>query len=284
MARTQTPAPALRTRALIDLSSLLIWLGRLPLRWRLIRPPAGLAFREVGFPARDGTHLAGWYFPHSDPRGAVVLCHGIYSTRMAVLDKARLFNRWGFASLAFDFRGRGRSQGKCTIGFQEPMDVLGALDFLRKELPGIPLAGLGESLGASSLLAAMSAEGGLQCACLEACFATLQEAVSRRAGRLSHGIIRNFEQTYGQPISSVEPLRLVRQISQPLLFIHDQLDWSLSVNVARRLASAAPNARLWVAPWSLHTRASLMAAPEYYDRVGSFFCDHMRRDRRGLHR
>ena len=269
------------TRAVIDLSSLLIWLGRLPLRWRLIRPPTDLPHREVGFPARDGTRLAGWYFPHPDPRGAVVLCHGIYSTRMAVLDKARLFNRWGFASLAFDFRGRGRSQGKCTIGFQEPLDVLGALDFLRRELPGVPLAGLGESLGASSLLAAMNAEGGLECACLEACFATLQEAVSRRAGRLSRGIIANLENTYGQPIARVEPLRHVSQIRQPLLFIHDQLDWSLSVQVARRLTSAAPNAQLWVAPWSLHSRASLMAAQEYHDRVGSFFCDQLRRDRPG---
>ncbi|MFN8608160.1 MAG: alpha/beta hydrolase [Vulcanimicrobiota bacterium] len=261
---------------MIDPSGWLIRLGRLSLRPRFIRAPADLPHQDVHFQARDGVRLSGWYFPHPAPRAAVVLCHGIYSTRMAVLSKARLFHRWGYASLAFDFRGRGRSQGQCTIGFQEHLDVLGALDLLRARLPGLPLGGLGESLGAASLLAAMAEEGGLECACLEACFASLSEAVGRRSGRLAAAITRRLEQLYGQTIDSVRPLDRVRHIDRPLLFIHDQLDWSLPVSVAHRLAGAAPNAQLWVAPWSLHTRAARMASAQYQDRVGSFFWDHLR--------
>lgn len=261
-----------------ELSSLLIGLGRLPLRWRSISAPGDLPWRDVSFAARDGTQLSGWYVPHPQARGAVLLCHGIYSTRMAMLDKARLLYGWGYASLLFDFRGRGRSQGECSIGFQEPLDVLGCLDFLRRQLPGLPLAGLGESLGAASLLGAMAVAGGLRCACLEACFATLEEAIAARAPRRQvAGIARRLEKTYQMPIGAVNPLDHVAQIKQPLLFIHDSLDWSVPLHASRRLATrAAGPSQLWVAPWALHTRASRMAAREYQYRVGSFLSDHMR--------
>lgn len=256
----------------------MLWLGRLPLRWRTIWAPNDLPWRDVTFAARDGTVLSGWYVPHPRARGAVLLCHGIYSTRMAMVAKARLLHRWGYASLLFDFRGRGRSQGTCSIGFHEPLDVLGALDFLRAQLPGLPLAGLGESLGASSLLQAMAAEGGLECACLEACFATLEEAVAARAPRRHRaGLIQRLESTYGMPIGEVNPLRHAGQIGRPLFFIHDGLDWSVPLDASRRLArQAAGPSQLWVAPWALHTRASLMAAREYQYRVGSFLSDHLR--------
>lgn len=261
----------------MDPSDFLIWLGRLPLRWRLIRTPGDLLVREIEFPARDGTRLSGWYVPHPQARGAVLLCHGIYSTRMAMVHKARLLHRWGYASLLFDFRGRGRSQGSCTMGFLEPLDALGGLDFLRAELPGLPLAGLGDSLGASSLLGAMALEGGLRCACLEACFATLEEAIGARAPRrYVAGIARRLEATYSLPILGVRPLEHVRKIEQPLLFIHDSLDWCVPLHASRRLAvNAAGPSQLWVAPWSLHTRAARMAAQEYEFRVGGFLAEHL---------
>ncbi|MBN9414166.1 MAG: alpha/beta hydrolase [Candidatus Eremiobacteraeota bacterium] len=261
----------------MDLSDFLIWLGRLPLRWRWIRTPSDLPVRGVEFPARDGTRLSGWHVPHPQPRGAVLLCHGIYSTRMAMVAKARLLHRWGYTSLLFDFRGRGRSDGQCTIGFREPLDVLGALDFLRTHHPDLPLAGLGDSLGASSLLAAMAQEGGLRCACLEACFATLEEAIGARAPRRSvKGIARRLEATYSLPILEVNPLEHVRRIEQPLLFIHDSLDWCVPLHASRRLArNAAGSSQLWVAPWTLHTRAALMAPQEYQFRLGRFLADHL---------
>ncbi len=262
----------------LDFSPFLIWLGRLPLRWRSIGTSRDLPVREVVFPARDGTQLSGWYVPHPQARAGVLLCHGIYSTRMAMVAKARMLHRWGYASLLFDFRGRGRSHGSCTMGFLESLDVLGALDFLRAQLPGLPMAGLGESLGASSLLQAMADEGGLRCACLEACFASLEEAVAARAPRRQvAAIARRLEQTYGQPIENVSPQEHVRRIKQPLFFIHDSLDWSMPLEVSRRLArSAAGPSQLWVAPWTLHTRAALMAAREYEFRVGGFLSENLR--------
>jgi len=263
----------------VDLSRFLLWVGHLPLRWRFILAPGDLPYRDVNFRARDGVELSGWYVPHPQARGAVLLCHGIYSTRMAVLSKARMLHQWGYASLLFDFRGRGRSQGQCTTGFHEPLDVLGGLDFLRAqpELQGLPLGGLGESLGASSLLSAMAQDGGLRCASLEACFASLEEAVAARSPRRYRpGITANLEQLHRLPIADVNPLRHVARIQQPLLFIHNSLDWSLGIGAAHRLARAAAGpSQLWVARHTLHTRAALMAEQEYRYRVGSFFADHL---------
>lgn len=257
-------------------------------RWGRVRPPSfyGLAFEDVSFSARDGTRLSGWLIPHPRPRGVVLLCHGIQSTRMCMLIKARWLHEWGYASLLFDFRGRGESGGDgCTLGLHEPHDVLGALDFLdsRPELAGLARGALGESLGAASLLGALAREPRLGALATEACFATLEEAVTRRCqwlagpwhARLHNWAWRRLQEEFGA-LQEVSPLSQVGRVGCPVLLIHDSLDWGVPLAASRRLlGQAGRTAELWVAPRSLHVRASLMARAEYQARLRGFFDRHL---------
>jgi alpha-beta hydrolase superfamily lysophospholipase len=140
-------------------------------------------YDEVRFPSAhaDRTPLAGWLVRVPSPKAVVVLCHGISSDRRWMMAKARMLQRRGYTNLLFDFRARGASGGsRCTLGEREVDDVIGAVDFAQAQVPGLPLLGLGESLGAAALVVAMARDDRLQGAVLEACFTSMAAAIRRR--------------------------------------------------------------------------------------------------------
>src|SRR5262245_251681 len=114
-------------RRLLLLLGLYLGIG-VGLAWITVRPKPqkmtttpdsyGLPFERAAFASTDGTRLAGWFIPSAErrPRGVIVLCHGLDSTREAMLYKAVLLHRHGYAALLFDFRARGESGGdRCTL-------------------------------------------------------------------------------------------------------------------------------------------------------------------------
>ena len=247
----------------------------------------GLAYEEVVFSSRDGVQLSGWLLPHPQARGLILTCHGIFSTRRSMLHKAAWLHRRGFASLLFDFRGRGRSAGShCSLGVHEPLDVLAALDYIqeRPDLNRLPLGALAESLGAAALVSALQQDKHLQAACLEACFATMKEAVWKRCQVLTGPfaplvypwVLEHLRNEWQLDVDLVNPLQTIGQIGRPVLLIHDQLDWSLPLATSQRLyLQAAHPKQLWVAPRSLHCRASRMASQAYQSTVGEFLERHL---------
>lgn len=153
-----------------------------PPRQRLWALPsdAGLDYREVEFPARDGLRLSGWFLPASEAAGdqpaagpAVVLVHGWTWNRLGdsgetllasisggqQVDLLRLayeLHESGYHVLMFDLRNHGRSAsgGPVTFGLQESNDLLGALDYLatRPDVDQGRIGVIGFSIGANALL------------------------------------------------------------------------------------------------------------------------------------
>jgi uncharacterized protein len=80
---------------------------------RLEATPAeyGLPFEDVRPTAEDGVRLHGWYVP--GPRAVTILwCHGNAGNISHRLDNLRLMReRLGVATLLFDYRGYGASEG-----------------------------------------------------------------------------------------------------------------------------------------------------------------------------
>ena len=99
----------------------------------------------------------------SGPLPAVVVCHphptrGGNMDNNVVLTLAYSLVDKGFATLRFNFRGVGNSQGQHTEGESEYQDVLGALN-LMKAWPGVDgrrLGLAGYSFGASVILGSAS--------------------------------------------------------------------------------------------------------------------------------
>ena len=124
-----------------------------------------MSTRTVAFDTADGLRLEGRFAVPEEPRGVAVLCHPhpLYGGSMSssiVPAIQRALTAEGWASLRFNFRGVGRSEGTYARGVGERGDALAALSFAARELKGIPLAVAGWSFGALvGLAAAVSHEG-----------------------------------------------------------------------------------------------------------------------------
>jgi alpha/beta superfamily hydrolase len=108
--------------------------------------------RRLEILAEDGTSLdARLAVPDGAPR-AVVLAHPhpLYGGSMddaVTVALARAFAELGAATLRFDFRGVGHSEGRHGGGPPEIGDLLGAVRAAQRHAPGLPISLCGYSFG-----------------------------------------------------------------------------------------------------------------------------------------
>lgn len=93
----------------------------------------------------------------ADPKGAIVLAHphplyGGSLNNPVVFHADRELNRAGFATLRFNFRGVGKSEGAHDDGRGEVGDVAAAAAWLRSAVPDRPLILVGYSFGSRCVL------------------------------------------------------------------------------------------------------------------------------------
>jgi hypothetical protein len=107
----------------------------------------------VRFQTRDDLWLEGRISLPDGARGAAVLCHpyppgggSMSSILIPLLQRA--LERAGWASLRFNFRGVGRSEGRFENGVGEEKDARAAIDLVAERVPERPIAVVGWSFGA----------------------------------------------------------------------------------------------------------------------------------------
>jgi len=263
--------------------------------WQTVRPKntkltdsprsARLPFESVEFHSSDGTRLVGWYIPAAPkPRGVVVLCHGVDSDRTAMLWKAEILHKAGFASLLFDFRGRGESAPSlCTIGYREVDDMLAAIDFVRSrpDAATLPLGVLGESQGAAVALMGTARSLDVRAVVAESPFARLDHAVANHFAKVlgwCSPVVAWPTQKMGELLirkrcCDVSPADEIKRIApRPILLIQDGDDRLCPpAETAELLSAAGPNASLWTVPGADHVQAEYIAQDEFEKRVVAFF-------------
>ena len=106
----------------------------------------GMQFHRITFPSReDHVLLRGWFIPGVLPGGhltaqrTIIMVHGDRTNRAdrgaGLLKLSVAFAQHGFAVLAFDMRGAGESPpAPLSLGYFEQRDVLGAVDFRRRDV------------------------------------------------------------------------------------------------------------------------------------------------------
>ena len=176
-------------------------------------------------------------FPDDPPRRcpAAVVCHphpalGGTMDNGVVTAICRALASVGIASLRFNFRGVGSSDGEFTNGELEGEDVIGAMDAL-KHWPGIDgrrLAVAGYSFGAGIALRSSKKLKAAKCLALVA------------------------------PPNSSLKAKDVRSFSKPMLFVTGERDRiSHAVELQRSLDELQINARLYTAPGADHSMSGV---------------------------
>jgi alpha-beta hydrolase superfamily lysophospholipase len=104
--------------------------------------------------SEDGVGLATtmWHADDADPQAAVVVAHGLTITKdhPSVVALAEELAAQGFAVVAYDGRGHGGSDGLCTLGSDEALDVGAAVEHARTISPRVVT--VGSSMGAIAVL------------------------------------------------------------------------------------------------------------------------------------
>ena len=109
--------------------------------------------RKVSFAGAAG-HLEGvLQLPASTPRAIAVVAHplpimGGTMDNKVVSTLARAFVELGYATLRFNFRGVGASDGSYDQGNGETLDAIAAAEYMCVEFPDLPLLLAGFSFGA----------------------------------------------------------------------------------------------------------------------------------------
>jgi len=116
------------------------------------RPYAVRDERRLTILAEDGLALDARLASPTSPSRVVVLAHPhpLYGGSMddpVTLALSRVLGEGGAATLRFDFRGVGRSEGRHGGGVPEIGDLLGALRVASREHPSLPISVVGYSFG-----------------------------------------------------------------------------------------------------------------------------------------
>jgi uncharacterized protein len=225
--------------------------------------PYELTVEDAWFTADDGTKLHGWFVAHAQPRGYVLISHGNGGNITHRADLLRDLHRLGFASLIFDYRGYGRSDGSPTeAGVLQ--DAKAASRWLA-ERAGISPSGLiqyGESLG-GAVAVQLSAADGARALILENTFSSLPDVAGHHYTWLPVRLLMR---------SKFDSVRAISRYHGPLLQIHGDADTIVPTEFGRRLFAAANEPkRLVIIPGGDHndgrTEGAHWAIAEFLDSL-----------------
>jgi alpha-beta hydrolase superfamily lysophospholipase len=216
--------------------------------------PSALAVENVSFPSTSGATIHGWLVTPDEPRGVVILQHGIRGDRTAMVPRAQFLSKAGYAVLLFDFQAHGESLGKnITLGHLESRDSQAAVKYVKSRFPGKPVGVIGVSLGAA---AAALADPPLdvQALVLEMMYPTIVEATKDRCeiilgtpGRaLSPFLTGQIKLRIGCSTDDLRPIEHVGKITVPKLFLAGTSDHHTKFSEAQNIFRQAAEPKSFV--------------------------------------
>jgi pimeloyl-ACP methyl ester carboxylesterase len=206
------------------------------------------ATEELAITGGDGVRLhARVYRPRGAPaRGMVVFTHGLGGWKEGFLNHLRVFSEAGWAVLAYDLRGCGRSSpAAVTYGGKEVGDLAAVWAVARARAGGLPLVAAGASMGASITVLGGAALPGCRAFIIESPFAELESELRR----LLPGPLGTLARAITRCGAGFDPARL-RPIDAPALTAGVPLligwianDRTVPAAQSAALAAAAPGAQ-----------------------------------------
>jgi len=247
-----------------------------PDRWGL--PPA----EEIDVIAPDGLRLDSWLFRSATATASVILLHGYRGNKHSLLPIAQMLYP-AYNVLLLDHRGHGESDGvRTTIGYEERLDVHGAVDFLVERGLG-PVGIYGMSMGGAIAILAAAEDPRIVAVIADSPFARLRWAVQQSA------VLRGYPAPF-TPImaflgclttalhlrlrmEAFDPIEVIDRIApRPLLLMHGVEDEIIPVVSAHTLfARAGEPKELWLMDGLQHCRALEEAYDDFQNRMRAFF-------------
>ena len=265
------------------------YLATHPPRKRLRRTPTDfdMPYESVRFASHSGNALSGWFVPAPqgvEARAVIVLLHGFPMNREEMLPYARILQQAGYATLLFDFRAMGESEGDLTsIGHHEVEDLGGALDYLetRPDIAGLPIGAVGLSMGASVALLTAADDTRIRAVVAEAAYPTLHKALDARfrvvmgplGPQVAKPVLWWAKRWIAVEARDVSPVAAIGRIGpRAVLLIQGKRDLLVNWRDTVHMYDTAQEPReLWLLERSGHSRCLRDEPEEYARRMTAFF-------------
>ncbi|MBD3673942.1 MAG: alpha/beta fold hydrolase [Planctomycetaceae bacterium] len=284
-------------RAMIAVSSLIVaglitsWLvaGALvaPSPRTIGDPPDELNANAFSVKSDSGSQISGWHTQPDSSKGVVILLHGIRSSRLSMLDRARMLHDAGYATVMIDFQAHGESPGDTiTVGYLEQHDVRAAVEFARRNHPGEPVGVVGVSLGGAAALLASPLD--IDALVLESVYPNIHDAVHNRvAARLgpfasipSSLLLIQLQPRLGISATELCPIEHLSDIGCPVCISSGTDDFHTTETETREMFSAAPEPKeLWLVDGAAHVDLLKSDPVGYRHQILGFLDRHLGGDR-----
>jgi len=247
-------------------------------------PPA----EDLKFLTKDGITIAATFTPgYDDHSPAVLLLHGVRTSRQAMAANAAWLASLGYAALTIDFRGHGQSDiATRTFGLHEALEARVAFDWLKHRQNGAPIAVIGISLGGAASLIGDAGPLPADALILQAVYPDIRRAIrnriaSRLTNLLGYGLepLLSFQASFRFSVwpSRLSPLNALTTYRGPVLIIGGQQDRSTpSVESREMFAAVQGHRELWLVPSGDHAEICDLADVAYRERIKAFLGKVMR--------
>ena len=228
--------------------------------WFATPADLGLEAEEVTLEPEAGVQLHAWFFPHPEPVGSLLFCHGNAGNVSHRLENAYYLVQTGFQVLLFDYRGYGHSSGRPSeAGLYR--DAATAWQHLveRPDTAGAPRIIFGRSLGGAVAvdLATHADASGL---IVESTFTSIRTLVRH----IYHLPLPELPVKY-------DSLSKIGQLQMPLLALHGTRDELIPIADGRALFDAAPEPKTWYAiPVAGHNDTYVTGGDAYFCQFAAF--------------
>ncbi len=222
----------------------------------------GLPYQQLDILTEDGVRLDAWYVPVSEPRGTVLFFHGNAGNISHRLDSLRIFNELGLATLIFDYRGYGRSEGAISeAGIYRDAEAAWRHLTIDMKTPPERIALFGRSVGAAvaAYVASRHRPGAL---ILESGFVSAPELGAEIYPWL--------------PVRWLARIRFpaaefLHSVSCPVLVIHSRDDEIIPFDHGVRLHAAAREPKQFLEIRGGHNDGFLVSGQGYLHGLDAFF-------------
>lgn len=245
-------------------------------------------WQNVSINSRLGYTLQGTYLPNSTQSNkTVIFVHGINGSRLMGLWYAPLYVKAGYNVLIYDSRASGESGGNSVSwGFYEKYDLDQWIDWVEQHHPNGNIGVHGVSMGAATAL--MHAEMNevthrVNFYIADSGYSDLEELLTQQINAtvslrdplwvkilLRYSSIMAKWQS-GFYYEDVSPVRSVRNVTTPILYLHGDADLLVPVYMSEQLYTATKGYKeKYISSDDPHVMAIFNHKAEYQRRIISF--------------
>ncbi len=240
-----------------------------PLRDIAVTPAdVNLDYESIDFVAEDNTRLHGWWIPHPEARGTVLLCHGNAGNISHRLDLVlELWNDLQVNWFLFDYRGYGKSRGRPSEkGLYR--DARAAYEVVRAQYGDAdepPVVVYGRSLGGAVALQ-LALDKPVRALVIESAFSSAVDVGESAFPILPVRVVMKYR---------FEADRRAPRVEAPKLFAHSKQDEIIPYRLGRALYEAAAEPRTFVELRGGHNDWPWNTTPGYRERLAAFVRQHL---------